>query len=223
MIVRVRTDRGAPLEWAGPNQVLGTRECEPVSGARTLQQTEDAMQERLRGLDLDFGAMTALSNMYRVASAVRNHFEQSVLKEAELTWTAFVVLWVVWIFRSMESRHVAEEAGITKGTLTGVVNTLESRGLLTREVPATDRRRMFLSLTDKGEELMTELFPAFNQEEQFVVEGLGERRVKELGTTLRRVLTHVEQDGPARQAALRSQARRAPARPRRRKASAPDA
>lgn len=194
-----------------------------MSGARTLQQTEDAMQERLQGLDLDFGAMTALSNMYRVASAVRNHFEQSVLKEADLTWTAFVVLWVVWIFRSMESRHVAEEAGITKGTLTGVVNTLESRGLLTREVPASDRRRMFLSLTDKGEELMAELFPAFNQEEQFVVEGLGERRVKELGTTLRRVLTHIEQDGPARQAALREQVRRTPAAPRRRAKRAPGA
>jgi len=174
-----------------------------MSGARTLQQTEEATHERLQELDLDFDAMTAISNLYRAASAVRNHFEQSVLKDAELTWTAFVVLWVVWIFRSMESRHVAEEAGITKGTLTGVARTLESRGLLARDVPGTDRRRVLLSLTDKGSELMAELFPAFNKEEQFVVAGLGERRVKDMGTTLRRLISHVETDGAERQSTVR--------------------
>lgn len=171
-----------------------------MSGARTLQQTEEAMSGKLADLDLDVDAMTAISNLYRVASAVRNHFEQSVLKEADLTWTAFVVLWVVWIWESMETRHVAAEAGITKGTLTGVVQTLEARGLVVRTISETDRRRTFLSLTDKGERVMAELFPAFNREEQFVVGALGERRVKELGSTLRRILTHLEAAGPQRQA-----------------------
>jgi DNA-binding MarR family transcriptional regulator len=171
-----------------------------VSGARTLQQTEEAMSGKLADLDLDLDAMTAISNLYRVASAVRNHFEQSVLKDADLTWTAFVVLWVVWIWESMETRHVAAEAGIRKGTLTGVVQTLEAHGLVVRTISATDRRRTFLSLTDKGERTMAELFPAFNREEQFVVSGLGEHRVKELGSTLRGILTHLEAAGPQRQA-----------------------
>jgi DNA-binding MarR family transcriptional regulator len=175
-----------------------------VSGARTLRQTEEATSGRLSGLDLDVDAMTAVSNLYRVALAVRNHFEQSVLKDADLTWTAFVVLWVVWIWESMETRHVAAEAGITKGTLTGVVQTLEARGLVVREIPKTDRRRTLLSLTDKGEKLMAELFPAFNREEQFVVGGLSDRRVKDLGSTLRRVLTHLEDAGAERQASAKS-------------------
>jgi len=173
-----------------------------VSGARTLHQTEEAVSGKLGDLEFDVDAMTAISNLYRVASTVRNHLEQSVLKDADLTWTAFVVLWVVWIWESMETRHVAAEVGITKGTLTGVVQTLESRGLVVREIPATDRRRAFLSLTDKGEVLMAELFPAFNREEQFVVGGLSERRVKELGSTLRRVLTHLETAGRERQAEI---------------------
>lgn len=189
--------------WPQNNVAAISREAD-VSGARTVQQTEAAMQERLAELDVDRDAMTALSNLYRVASAVRNHLEQSVLKEADLTWTAFVVLWVVWIWRSMESRHVAEEAGITKGTLTGVAKTLESRGFVAREVPDNDRRRVFLSLTDKGEALMSELFPAFNREERFVVDGLGRRRVQDLGATLRRIITHLESDGPQRQADVHS-------------------
>jgi DNA-binding MarR family transcriptional regulator len=171
-----------------------------VSGARTLRQTEDAVADKLGGLALDMDAMVAVSNLYRVASAVRNHLEQSVLKDAELTWTAFVVLWVVWIWEPMETRHVAAEAGITKGTLTGVMRTLESRGLISREIPTDDRRRALLSLTDKGERLMEELFPRFNGEERFVVGALGPRRVKDLGATLRRILTHLETAGPDRQA-----------------------
>lgn len=177
-----------------------------MSGAHTLRQTEEAVSQQLGGLTLDVDAMTAVQNLYRASSAIRNHLEQSVLKEADLTWTAFVVLWVVWIWESMETRNVAAEAGITKGTLTGVVRTLEARGLVQREVPATDRRRAFLSLTDKGKEQMLELFPAFNREERFVVAGLGQRRVKELGTTLRRILTHLEATGQHRQAQIAGEA-----------------
>lgn len=174
-----------------------------MSGARTLKQTEDAANGRLAGLDLDFDAMTAMTNLHRVTSAARNHFEQSVLKNADLTWTAFVVLWVVWIFESIETRHVAAESGITKGTLTGVVRTLERRGLVQREIPPDDKRRMLLSVTTKGSLLMTDLFPAVNEEEQFVLANLSRRRTKELGSTLRRIITHLEEDGEARENLIR--------------------
>jgi hypothetical protein len=53
------------------------------------------------------------------AAATRHHFENSVLREVELTWTGFVVLWVVWIFGETETRMVAKEAGISNGPLTG--------------------------------------------------------------------------------------------------------
>lgn len=171
-----------------------------MSGAHTLRQTEEAVSGKLQGLELDFRAMTAISNLYRVASSIRNHFEQTVLKEADLTWTAFVVLWVVWIWESIENRHVAAEAGITKGTLTGVAQTLEARGLIVRDIPPSDRRRTVFSLSPEGEKLMTTLFPEFNREERFVLSGLGERRLTELGESLRHVLRHLEKEGPERRA-----------------------
>lgn len=171
-----------------------------MSGTRTLQQTEQAVGQKLGGMHIDMAAMTALSNLFRTASTVRNHFEQSVLKPAGLTWSAFVVLWVIWIWESLESRHVAQEAGINKGTLTGVIQTLEGRELVTRTTPESDRRRALLSLTPKGERLMAELFPAINDEEQFVVSALSERRVNELGSALRGILTHMEENGLERRA-----------------------
>lgn len=99
------------------------------------------------------------------ASSVRQHFENSVLRGGELTWTSFVVLYVVWIWGEMETRYVAEEAGISKGTLTGVARTLAGRGLLERRGYPGDGRLALLRLTGEGERLMEKVFPAFNAEE----------------------------------------------------------
>lgn len=193
----LKTGRADPPERSIPEEPF-------VSGAHTLRQTEEAVTGKIEGLELDFRAMTAISNLYRVASSVRNHFEQTVLKKADLTWTAFVVLWVVWIWGSIENRHVAAEAGITKGTLTGVAKTLETRGLIVRSVPVSDRRRTLFSLTSEGEKLMVTLFPEFNREERFVLAGLGEQRLTELGNTLRHVLRHLENEGQERRASRTS-------------------
>lgn len=173
-----------------------------MTGFHTLQQTEDAVSSKIDGLQVDFAAMAAVSNLYRAASAIRNHLEQSVLRSLDLTWTGFVVLWVVWIWDESETRHVAAEAGITKGTLTGVAQTLVNRGLLVKQVPEHDRRRTLLSLTDDGQRLMQQLFPSFNGEEKFVTEALQRDEVTTLGASLHRVIEHLEAHGPQRQATV---------------------
>ena len=163
-----------------------------AAGDFTLEATEQAVADRLAGLSIDMAAMTAVSNIYRAANAVRNYVERRVLAPHELTWTAWVVLWVIWIWGEVESRHVASEAGISKGTLTGVQKTLMSKGLVDRNVHPDDARRVLLSLTDKGQELMTELFPEFNAEEAFVTVDLDEAAVLQLARSLRAVVKRAE-------------------------------
>jgi DNA-binding MarR family transcriptional regulator len=116
-------------------------------------------------MTLDFEAMAVMSNLFRAASAVRNHFERNVLAESGLSWTAFVVLWVTWIWEPAETRDIAEESGISKATLTGVLKTLEKMGLAERSRSESDGRLVLVSLTEKGHELMEKLFPAFNRQE----------------------------------------------------------
>ncbi|WP_141582765.1 MarR family winged helix-turn-helix transcriptional regulator [Actinomadura sp. WMMA1423] len=187
-----------------------------MTGHHTLQETEQAVQRRLGDVPLRHDAMMAVSTIYRAAAAVRQHFESSVLRGAELTWTSFVVLWVVWIWDEMETRHVAEEAGISKGTLTGVVKTLEGRGLVERGSHATDGRLVLLRLTGEGRELMRKLFPAFNAEEAFVVERLSGEENRALAETLRSVVEHLDEKGDERRAALREQSPPPPRRSGRR-------
>ena len=164
-----------------------------MTDRRTLAETELAMSHHIGRLALDFPAANAVSSLYRAANAVRNHLTSTVLREHDLTWTGFVVLWVVWIWDGMETRYAAQSAGVSKATLTGVVRTLESRGLITRESDTRDRRLVHLRLTAAGAALMTKLYPAFNAVESEVISVLNKREVAAMTRSLRTLVTTVEE------------------------------
>lgn len=159
----------------------------------TLVETEKAMKDHVGSLPLDFKAAQALSSLFRAANAVRQELTNRVLRQHDMTWTGFVVLWVVWIWDGMEARHVAESADISKATLTGVVKTLEGRGLLFREGDEHDKRLVRLRLTPEGLELMEQLYPEFNAVEATLVSGLSDRKVADFTRILRELVTHIEQ------------------------------
>ncbi|MGW3045354.1 MarR family winged helix-turn-helix transcriptional regulator [Kitasatospora sp. NPDC001159] len=187
-----------------------------MPGQRSITETEKLVEAKLGGTPIRFEQMAAVANIYRAASAVRQHLENSVLRGIDLTWTAFVVLWVVWISGESETRYVAEEAGISKGTLTGVVRTLESRGLIQRAGHLSDGRLVLLSLSSEGDSLMRRLFPAFNDEEAFVTAQLDDQECRQLADALRRVVLQVETHGEERRLTLLDGAEPAPRRSGRR-------
>jgi DNA-binding MarR family transcriptional regulator len=158
------------------------------SRASIVSNAERDIRSRLNGHELDFTAMSAVSNIYRSGSAVRNHMERSILSDYDLSWVAFTVLWVLWIWGEQETGHVAAETGVTKGTLTGVIKTLQGRKLLRRTPHLDDRRRVSISLTKAGERLIGEVFPQFNEHETLAVSALSHAEQLELARLLRLVL-----------------------------------
>ena len=162
----------------------------------SLEETERATQERVGKLAVDFPAAHAISSLYRAANAARSHLTNTVLRPHDLTWTGFLVMWLLWLWESMETRHVAESVGISKATLTGVTKTLMSRGLIDRVPSAVDRRLVSLKLSDKGEQLMAELYPEFNRAEAELVEGIPAADVAVLTESLRRIVTIAEEHVP---------------------------
>jgi DNA-binding MarR family transcriptional regulator len=150
-------------------------------------QVEADIRHRLEGESFDFVAMSAVANVYRAGTAVRNHMERTVLAEYDLSWVAFTVLWILWIWGTQETGHVAEEAGVTKGTLTGVIKTLGNQQLIKRLPHEDDRRRVSIALTGKGERLIKKLFPQFNEHEAMAVASLTATEAKELARLLRKV------------------------------------
>lgn len=163
-----------------------------MAGHHTITETENQVAARLGNQKIDFDSLAAVSNIFRAANAVRNHLERSVLLPHNLTWTAFVVLWVVWIWEPIETKEVASEAGIAKATVTGVLNTLEGRGLVTRARGVEDKRQMYVSLTAEGRKMMKKLFPEFNAEESNVVSALSSAQKNSLAKLLRTVTASCE-------------------------------
>jgi DNA-binding MarR family transcriptional regulator len=153
-----------------------------------LLPAERKVHERLGHLPLDFGAMAVVSNLFRVSTAIRRQMEAAVLATDHLSWTSFVVLWVLWVWGEMESRELADAVGISPPTTTGVVMTLERRGLVQRNRHASDGRRVRVSLTRAGRRKIEKLFPRFNAEESAVTAHLSPQDQKALASMLRSLL-----------------------------------
>jgi DNA-binding MarR family transcriptional regulator len=158
-----------------------------MAGTHTLVETERQVSALLDGKPLDYDSMAVIANLFRAASAARNHFERTILLQHDLSWTAFVVLWVTWIWEPIETRQIAAEGGFSKATLTGVLGTLEGRKLLTREKSKDDGRLVLVKLTASGRKMMDKLFPEFNQHESKLVSVLAKDKKIETAEALRKI------------------------------------
>src|SRR6266513_2615844 len=165
----------------------------PSGSDSDLVRAERDIRGRIGDQHLDFAAMAAVSNIYRAANVIRHHMEQKVLADEDLSWAAFTVLFVLWIWGDQQTRHLAAEAGVTKGTLTGVLKTLEKRGLARRRGHDADGRLVLVSLEPKGRDVIERLFPAFNRGEALVSASLTPREKDQLATLLRKIIRTVEE------------------------------
>ena len=162
---------------------------DPSHDERLLDAEVD-IQARLGDEPLDFDSMQAISNIYRAASAVRRRAEREVLAEAGLSWGGFTILWVLWVWGEMEAAQLASECDLAKGTLTGMVSTLEKQGRVERIRMQSDRRRVTVALTPSGLKTIEQQFPLFNDFEGKMSGGLSVEEKHELARLLRVVTTN---------------------------------
>lgn len=153
-----------------------------------LIEVERAALSSIGDLPVDLEATAVVSNLYRAATVIRRHMEQTVLTDAELSWTAFVTLWVLWLWGEVETRHLAMDVNVTKGSLTGVLDTLERRGYVQRERRTEDRRLVVVRLTPEGRALIRDVFPRFNKQEQRIAAVLTDDERAALTSGLRRIV-----------------------------------
>lgn len=160
-----------------------------------LLPAERKALERLGDLPLDLRAMAAVANLFRASVAVRRRMEAEVLAADRLSWTAFVVLWVLWVWGELESRDLAAAVGISRPTATGVVSTLEGRRLVRRRRGDGDRRLVLVSLTPSGRRAIERLFPRFNREEAAVTAHLTAAQQEDLAGLLRSIVRTLDRPG----------------------------
>lgn len=148
-------------------------------------EAERDIRARLEGRPLDFDSLLAVSNIYRAANAVRHRMESEVLSRVNLSWGGFTILFVLWVWGTKETADLAVDCGLAKGTLSGMLNTLEGRGLVARSQREDDKRRVVVTLTEAGEELIEDVFPRFNGFETRFTDELDDGERVELARLLR--------------------------------------
>jgi MarR family transcriptional regulator, organic hydroperoxide resistance regulator len=78
---------------------------------------------------------------------------------------------------ALNVRELSAETGTRASTLTGVLDRLESRGYLTRELDATDRRSFRLPLTEAGQAVAARVHAAVADLEQAALAGLSATQI----------------------------------------------
>lgn len=82
------------------------------------------------------------------------------MRELGLTPAQFDIIATLGNSVGMSCKELGEKTLITKGTMTGVLDRLERKGLLTRHECPDDGRSWITKLTSKGQALFDKLFPA---------------------------------------------------------------
>jgi DNA-binding MarR family transcriptional regulator len=73
---------------------------------------------------------------------------------------------------TLSVRELSDRTGTRASTLTGILDRLENRGYLTRELDAADRRSFRLPLTEAGQAVATRVLAAVADLERAALAGL---------------------------------------------------
>lgn len=114
-------------------------------------------EARRRGLN-QTGNMRACFEVLAVAAAIDRACAVR-LAPYRLSEGKFVLLFLLEGHRDGLSAHeLAERAGVTRATITGLLDGLERDGLVSRHAHAEDRRKITVRLTDSGQAVARGLF-----------------------------------------------------------------
>lgn len=82
------------------------------------------------------------------------------VRELGLTPAQFDVIATLGNTPGMSGKQLSEQTLITKGTLTGVIDRLIAKGLVSRAPQQQDRRSVVIALTEAGDALFRRVFAA---------------------------------------------------------------
>ncbi|HLV75606.1 MAG TPA: MarR family transcriptional regulator [Vulgatibacteraceae bacterium] len=124
-----------------------------------------------RRLSEEFGfphplATRLLLTLNRASAIVTYDLESTVHRPRGRSWAGFRLLFVTWLAGPLEPARAATLAGMSRAAVSNLVKTLVADGLMARTPGERDGRSAILSLTERGEREMLEVFAAQNERER---------------------------------------------------------
>ena len=75
------------------------------------------------------------------------------LDKLDLTYTQYIAMMVFWAEKKISVKELGKKLFLDSGTLTPVLKSMESKGLVKRYRSTEDERVLMVEITEKGEEL----------------------------------------------------------------------
>jgi DNA-binding MarR family transcriptional regulator len=128
--------------------------------------------------------LPVMRELVRAYQALYNYSALHI-RELGLTPSQFDVISTLGNTSGMSMNKLGEKTLITKGTLTGIIDRLEQKGLVRREVPEENRRSFTIVLTPEGEKVFEEVFPVHIAYLKQRFEDLNPQELIEMQSTLK--------------------------------------
>lgn len=178
----------------------------PLLLLKDLPRYECLLESSKRFPELDPSACEAFLHLLRTSDEVFGVSER-YLTENNISQGRFSVLMLLWKGGAQPDEAVnracghsprtpaelAEAAGVTRATMTGLIDTLERDGLVRREPDPVDRRMMSVRLTAKAESYLHHMLPGHFQTMARLMAPLSETERKTLVRLLTKILQHASE------------------------------
>jgi len=148
---------------------------------RDLPTTEVLGKFADRYPDADVTAISSFLHLLRVATDLSVALDACLSKHSLLQgrW------WVLILLMREDSKTstpsvLADKAGVTRATMTGLIDGLEQGGLIERIYTKDDRRSVLVRLTDAGQAKLDVVMPDYYRRLRQCMQGLDEQKREQL-------------------------------------------
>jgi DNA-binding MarR family transcriptional regulator len=176
------------------NRPFPTTDAMPLLMLKDLPRYECLLEAARLYPDLDPSACEAYLNLLRAGDEAYSRSE-AFLTEHDMTPGRFTIMML--LYDKMEGvtipRTPADLAGmanVTRATITGLIDTLQRDGFVTREHASGDRRMMQIQLTPKGQATVQSLLPGYFKQVADQMASLNEHDRKTLIRLLNKIASH---------------------------------
>jgi DNA-binding MarR family transcriptional regulator len=158
----------------------------------------DVPRAQLREIspEFDLEATAVVFNLIRAANRIVQDLEAVAHRPAGLSWAGFRILFTVHTMGPTEPQQLARFSGVTRASISSVLNTLERDGLIARTRGSADKRVVTVSLTERGDVVVREAMRRQNARERAWVTCLDHEERKTLANLLLRLVEHHPKDQP---------------------------
>lgn len=137
-------------------------------------------------MQLDMMAGHLIRRMHQRSTYLFQRMAQA--EGQDITQVQYAALEAVLAHPGVDQAQVAQLIAYDRATIGGVIDRLDRKGLLRREINPRDRRARILHLTPEGQQVIETLRPAVALVQGDILDGLSEAERDEFLAAMRRVL-----------------------------------